>query len=233
MSLASDLEAFFRSDVRNAGRRFFETEKVSASRPAELEVQAYVRGSTVFRVVLRTDSFESTAISADCTCPDSRKGRLCKHIWAVLLKTDEKLSDFLEAKTEIHKAAANSPAEPVAPNRGPSGARVVAQESARRKQAEYRRERYEKQKERAQELRSARKKASRSKPGPTLSAEVERALNYFAANGFDLGRSPDPSELALAKKQLSRVFHPDKGGSHDEILELNGHHDVLAEFSRG
>ena len=36
--------------------------------------------------------------------------------------------------------------------------------------------------------------------------------------------------LKTAKKQLSRVFHPDKGGSHEEMVTLNANFDVLMEF---
>lgn len=230
MALHENLEQFFRSDVRNAGRRFYTDEKVSASQPSELEVQAFVRGSNGFKVSLKTESFESGVVLADCTCPDARKGRLCKHVWAALLKTEEKLPDFLEAKTEIQKAESVSAATAATQARPPSETQVAAREAAQAKQAEYRKAQYQKQKERAREIRLAKKGHTVVKTRPVLPEDVEAAIAFFAANGFEIKFPMEISELALAKKQLSRVFHPDKGGSHDEILELNNHYDVLTDY---
>lgn len=229
MNVPEQLEQYFRSDVRNAGRRFFDAEKVSASHPSEKEVQAYVRGSTSFKVSLRTESYDSALLTADCTCPDSKKGRLCKHVWAALLKTADTLPDFLEAKTEIEKRAAEAGAAPSAATRTVTASQVAARESATAKQADYRKAQYQKQKERAKEIRLAKKGHTVVKLQPLLPLDVEEALAYFAANGFVM-ETPIAEELALAKKQLSRVFHPDKGGSHDEILELNRNYEVLIGY---
>lgn len=47
--------------------------------------------------------FASPLVSADCTCPLSKKGQLCKHIWATLLTVADRRPDFLDGKEEIEK----------------------------------------------------------------------------------------------------------------------------------
>jgi hypothetical protein len=61
-------------------------------------------------------------------------------------------------------------------------------------------------------------------------SNVEQARQYFQANGFEMKQPFELSEIVDAKKQLSRVFHPDKGGSHDEILELNRNFQILSDY---
>jgi uncharacterized Zn finger protein len=61
-------------------------------------------------------------------------------------------------------------------------------------------------------------------------SDVEQARQYFQANGFEMKQPFELSEIVDAKKQLSRVFHPDKGGSHDEILELNRNFQILSDY---
>ena len=40
----------------------------------------------------------------------------------------------------------------------------------------------------------------------------------------------DEEALKNAKKKLSRVFHPDIGGSHQESVDLNVNYDILIRF---
>jgi hypothetical protein len=61
-------------------------------------------------------------------------------------------------------------------------------------------------------------------------SNVEQARRYFQANGFEMKQPFELNEIVDAKKQLSRVFHPDKGGSHDEILELNRNFQILNDY---
>jgi hypothetical protein len=63
----------------------------------------------------------------------------------------------------------------------------------------------------------------------TYPAPVQESLDYFSANGFPLD-DLNMTALLNARKLLSRVFHPDKGGTHDEILELNSHFNVLESY---
>jgi hypothetical protein len=41
---------------------------------------------------------------------------------------------------------------------------------------------------------------------------------------------PDKDILAEAKRKLSRIFHPDKGGTHEESVELNQNCEILLRF---
>ena len=85
--------------------------------------------------------------------------------------------------------------------------------------------------------RKARKELTRKQKGrekPTaqtrFAPNIEHALDYFLRNGFPMPDGPTEEALREAKKKLSRVFHPDKGGSHEEVAELNQNCDILLEF---
>lgn len=48
--------------------------------------------------------------------------------------------------------------------------------------------------------------------------------DYFAAHGYELAGLSDSEELfelRVAYKQLSKKFHPDRGGSHEKMSHLN------------
>jgi cellulose synthase/poly-beta-1,6-N-acetylglucosamine synthase-like glycosyltransferase len=47
---------------------------------------------------------------------------------------------------------------------------------------------------------------------------IENAFEYFLQNGFDLKISFNEESISRARKKLSRVFHPDIIGTHEEIL---------------
>ena len=93
-------------------------------------------------------------------------------------------------------------------------------EAAKAKASAYRKEQYQKQKARLKETKIA--------PRETYSDEVEAALAYFSVNGFLMPAGPDREILTEAKKKLSLVFHPDRGGTHEEATELNHHCTVLS-----
>lgn len=59
---------------------------------------------------------------------------------------------------------------------------------------------------------------------------VEKARQFFQANGFAMKQPMTMAELIEAKKHLSRVFHPDKGGSHEEILEVNRNFQIINDY---
>mgnify|MGYP001576968981 CR=1 FL=1 len=203
---------FFKPEVRSHGRSFVSKGKVSLSRPSDTEIQTYVRASTSFKVTFKCDSIESKILTVDCTCPLSKKGQFCKHIWASLLTIDEKNSDFLLSKTELHKS---------------SQVREDSQTSYKSKQDDYRKQQYQKQKQRLKEQKQSKKKITNSEEFPPA---IETALKFFLDNGFALRESLTSEAVGLARKKLARVFHPDLGGSHSEILELNKFADVLTKF---
>ena len=75
------------------------------------------------------------------------------------------------------------------------------------------------------------KKNHKSAPAPVyLPQDVEMALAYYSQNGFDFKETLDEESLSLARKKLSRIFHPDVGGSHQESLELNNNFDILLKY---
>lgn len=59
---------------------------------------------------------------------------------------------------------------------------------------------------------------------------VEKARQYFQNNGYEMKQPIGLNELIEARKHLSRVFHPDKGGSHEEILELNKNFQIISDY---
>ncbi|MES2855042.1 MAG: hypothetical protein V4692_04215, partial [Bdellovibrionota bacterium] len=113
-----------------------------------------------------------------------------------------------------------------------SEATVASETRFKEKQAEYRKQAYQAQKERAKEYKAARSGASEksSKSKPHFPAKVEAALKYFEVNGFPMELPASDVEINQAKRVLSRVFHPDKGGTHEEIVELLKHAEVLLQY---
>ena len=207
-------EKFFNSEVCSSGYRYFKEEKVSVSQPSDTEIQAYIKSSTPCRVNLKSPSMTSPLLIADCNCAAGKKGRLCKHIWATLLATDAKLPEFLDGKEEIE-------------NRTSSQADSKTN-FYKAKQDTYRKEQYQRQKQRLKDQKQAKKRVATS--APALPQHVEMALAYFSENGFQLENSLHSEAVGIARKKLSRIFHPDIGGSHDEIVELNRHAEVLLSY---
>ena len=95
--------------------------------------------------------------------------------------------------------------------------------AAKARQAEYKQQRKEQNKARN-------KKQTLSSDEPTYSYEVQTALIYFSNNGFELSHPLQAKALDTARRTLARVFHPDNGGTHDEILALNNNHDIIATY---
>ncbi len=212
MSTIDHLAQFFKAEVKSSGQKLVQSEKVNLTSKSETNVQAFIKTSPAFRVNLIAAAIDSVGFSATCNCPVAKKGRFCKHIWATLLCAEENYPDFLLGKTEV------SPLEQSSTE--PSKA-DLRKEEQKQKASAYRKEQYQKQKK---------KKRQDSTPAPTESNypdDVARALNYFKQNGFEMVQGPDPLLLNEAKKKLSRFFHPDRGGSHEESVELNEHCQVL------
>jgi transposase len=148
-------------------------------------------------------------------------------MWAVLVEVADKNPDFLLSKTEFLTSSEAS----TLTKEKPKISQVYAekQESYKLKQADYRKQQYQLQKQRKQGL----KKPSKVKgqETPEFPEAVETALHYFSENGFPLQDSLNVESVGNARKKLARIFHPDRGGSHEEIVELNKYTDILLQYS--
>ncbi len=212
---------FFKSEIKASGRRLVAEEKLAIANGSDTTVQAYVRASPPVKVTLSAAGVASPAFVADCTCPMGKKNQFCKHVWAALVAAEAEFPDFLSAKRSIEKAP---------PPEIGADSETSYPETAKLRASEYRKDQYRKQKERVKDAKRAQRAREPSVNRVAYSAAVESALAYFAQNGFPMPDGPSETLLAEAKRKLSRVFHPDKGGSHSEIVELNENCEVLVRF---
>ncbi|NJM09448.1 MAG: hypothetical protein HC883_00675 [Bdellovibrionaceae bacterium] len=90
MSIEQNLAEFFKPEERKKGGDLAAKDLVAISSASDTDVRAFVKGSGACRVSLTAEKVAGHTFSADCTCPQSRKGRLCKHVWAVLLTLEKK-----------------------------------------------------------------------------------------------------------------------------------------------
>jgi hypothetical protein len=211
-------EHFFKPENRASGRALVAKGKVSLSQPSDTEIQAYIRASTTFKITFKSDSVESKTVRVSCTCPQSKKGQFCKHIWAAFLTINEKNPDFLESKTELEKGSEPKLESATKSKRSPA---------YKLKQSNYQKEQYQKQKQRLKDQKQLKKLVRES---PKFPPPVEMALKFFLENGFPLRESMTKESVGFAIKKLARIFHPDIGGSHSEILELNKFAEILTKF---
>lgn len=208
------LKECFKPEIRKSGEDCFRKDQVYLSVASDTQVQALIKAGTGARVRLKSPAITSTEIEALCSCPAFSKGQLCKHIWAAVLATKKRHPDFLESKEKIFTTPVEeSPA--------------ILERKA--KQTEFRTAQAARLKERSKQQRLEKKKLMRSvrQFGPSYPPDVQEALDYFDQNGFALKDSLNEKSIQLAKRNLSRIFHPDKGGSHEEVLALNHYSDVL------
>ena len=217
MSLNQALEHFFKPEVRNRGSEFIKKNAVVISVGSDTLIEGYVKGSTAIKVSLKAETIEADTFYADCSCPSSKKGQLCKHIWAMLLWTETKYPDFLSSKQNIEKKSTAD---------NPKASAFKA------KQDDYKKQQYQKQKLRNKAIKDEKKKSKLQPARPEYPEDVEKALQFFEQNGFPLQIPFDEETLKNAKKKLSRVFHPDIGGSHQESVDLNVNYDVLIRFQQ-
>ena len=215
------LAPYFKPEARSSGARMLAQEKVFLSGASDLAVRAVVRSSPPTRVELSTLDMESKNIIAQCNCAKGKGSELCKHVWATILCAVDKYADFFFWLLSIAAKEEDVPAQ-AEPKPGPVNA---YQEAAKGRAAEYRKSQRERQK--AWGKKSSPVKASK------YPADVEASLAYFALNGFPMAEGISDEELGQAKRQLSRVFHSDRGGTHEEIVELNSHAETLALYLRG
>ena len=209
------LADFFMPEDRKRGEDLFANDVVSITSASDTHARAYVKVAGAPCVSFAAEDIASSNFLADCTCSTAKKGKLCKHIWATLLNLEAIGSDFLACKSLIEKAAAK-----------PESAASLA---AKVRQAEYKQQRKDQNKARNKKIRDDKRQATLTATS-TYSDEVEAALTYFSANGFELSHPLQVKDLNVARKILARVFHPDKGGTHEEILMLNENHEVIADY---
>jgi hypothetical protein len=218
---------FFKPESRKAGDVFVKKGKVTLSYPSDTDIQGYVRAATSFKFVFYNDSFESPTLVTSCTCPQFKKGQFCKHLWAALVVIHKKYPDFLSSKSELGRKVV--PANEYSVGVKSSNAGEKSQEAYKLRQAEYRKQNYQKQKQRIKEKKQSKKSNSVATSFPL---EVEKAFAYFSENGFSLRDSLKKEAVSVARKKLANIFHPDRGGSHSEILELNHHTEVLISYAK-
>ncbi len=220
------LEKNFKSDVRSSGQSFYVKGKVSIYQPSDVEIQSYIRAAVSYKVILKKETVNSQLISVDCSCSLAKKGQLCKHIWGALIMVEQKKPEFLDSIRNLHQFAKLN-------TRGAAPKETLnvssSHEAYLNKQKEYRKEQYQKQKQRHKEIKQFRKQETKS---PEFPLEVELALKFFLENGFSLRESLSKEVVGTAMKKLARIFHPDVGGSHEEILELNRCAEILTKFAK-
>lgn len=209
------LSSYFSFEDQIRGQNLFENDAVSIGNSSDTQTQAYVKDSGAPRVNFIAESISNPNFEASCTCSAGKKGRFCKHIWATILKLESLESDFLSCRSVIEKAAP----------RQESAASVAA----KARQAEFKQQQKEQNKARNKKMKQEKKQIF-TQVTPQYPKDVEAALAYFSVNGFVLSCPVQIKELDIARKTLSRVFHPDKGGTHEEILTLNRNFDVIVDY---
>jgi uncharacterized Zn finger protein len=217
MSAALRLAHLFNPEIKKYGEDEFKKNIIFISNFSDTQIQASIKSMIPIRISLRSESIESTIFTASCTCSVFAKNQLCKHVWATILATEKKHPDFLDSKTNIELLL-----------------KVISAKESKQKmqQTEYKKTQYEKQKQWAKDNKAKKEKTLNQAVREKYSDEIEAALAFFAVNGFEVDKDTDEEFLNKAKKTLSRVFHPDKGGSHDEAIVLNQHFEVLIDFIR-
>jgi hypothetical protein len=204
-----NLEQFFKPETRSAGERYFAQGKVKLGYVSDMRAQAFIAGMGATKINFQIESFDSGAVTANCNCSNSQKGQLCKHIWAASLAINKQNPEFLESRMSIEKKSTEAAKE---------SPRAAAYKD---KQKEYRKQQYQKQKL---------KKKQKDTGEQVFPEHVQYALEFFEMNGFKKEELTTIEDIQSAKKQLSRVFHPDKGGTHEEILDTNNYTKILLEF---
>lgn len=234
-------EHYFKPEVRSSGRMLVSKGQVSLKQPSDTELVAFLKVSGGVKVHLKLSRVDSPEVKADCTCPLFKKGQFCKHLWGTLVEAQQKNPDFFEGKIELSiqefqfstKASVDSSDRASDLRASPADQERALKNAERHQQtleaqSLYRKLQYQKQKLRLKKLKLAKEPQALVPEFPDF---VEEALQYFMQNGFDLRATLTKDSVNFAKKKLARVFHPDLGGSHQEILDLNKFAEVLSKFS--
>ena len=227
MAVETHWAHFFKHEVRKQGFDLFAEGVVFLQIAADTQIQALFKGTAHAKVHLKSSSIASPSFNADCSCPSSGKGHFCKHIWATLLAVEKKHPDFLDSKIEIHKVSELTVSKTLKP-------RAASQDhaaAAAAKQSDYRKEQYQKQKQKLKDRKKSQRDQEKVSPLTDFPEEIQKAIQFFSENGFTFTHPPGSAELMNARKILSRIFHPDKGGTHEEALLLNENYEVLMDWA--
>lgn len=210
------IDRFFKAEIRSSGEKILS--KVSIPSASDTQIHAYIKSSPPVLVHLASDNITSNTFTAECSCPAARKRQFCKHVWAAIRAVEEKHPDFLNAKTNIEKE--ESPLKKTA----------LSQVAAKARAAEMRKQQYEKQKARVKELKKQSRENEMTFDLSVLPETVQKAVEYFTQNGFPMPQGPSELIACDAKRKLSRVFHPDKGGANHEMHELNQNVELILKY---
>lgn len=207
----------FKPQDRKNGEDLYRKGSVRTGSCSDTEVHCYLSSPGSHRVKLSSDGLTSSVIYTNCSCSSGKKGRLCKHVWATIIELDSQGADFLAEKTEVEPGSAQPESEAVL--------------AAKARQLAYQKQIREKIK--------AQKKQKLKKPKNEIDAKkvvyptkIEEAIQYFTSNGIDITKNLDVESIGGARKKLAMVFHPDKGGTHEEILRLNKYYEILTKYFR-
>lgn len=87
MSLKGKFSHEFNPKIRDRGLAYFRTNAVQILTHSDTRVEALVKGSSTYRVLL---NLNSNLFEVACTCPYFEGGEECKHIWSVMLYADSR-----------------------------------------------------------------------------------------------------------------------------------------------
>lgn len=225
MSLNQKFNHYFKMETQNAGQKLVLQDKVFVCLHSDTQVQVIIRALTPIKVIFKAVSIENTNIVVNCSCKVFLKQKLCQHIWAALVQLDSVSSDFLSNKNSLTLQVNTS----TSPQTIRFNSRIQ-NDLAKEKAASFRKAQYLKMKNFKKKKTINNDLQNQKKSTIAFSQEIQAALDYFEKNGFSISNDPNQEVLIKAKKSLARIFHPDRGGSHEETVELNKNFEILALY---
>ena len=87
MSLKSDLKPYFAASIREKGEQYFFGGRIQITSGNDFKVEGKALGTSVYKVILEVVDDE---IEGYCECPDYAETGVCKHVWGMVLKAEEK-----------------------------------------------------------------------------------------------------------------------------------------------
>lgn len=220
-------QPYFKQAVVIRGEELFlrAAPRVSLAGNANIEAQVQDKGRKMVRFAI--DSQAPSTVNASCSCWKPGRAQFCLHLWSSLRALETHYPEASASWKELNLKPEEDAGQ---------AARLEKAQLLRSRQADYRKAAYEKSKERnrafSQKIKPAAANSSAHSANSSrekLAEPTQNALKYFSLNGFEFAYPLDLAALNAAKKLLSRVFHPDRGGTHEEMLTLHHHFDVLSQ----
>ena len=87
MSLKSDLKPYFAASIREKGEQYFFGNRIQLTSGNDFKVEGKALGTSPYKVILEVVDDE---IEGYCECPYYAEAGVCKHVWGLVLKADEK-----------------------------------------------------------------------------------------------------------------------------------------------